>query len=39
MQIIMELLGVLLILGMMWVVWQSELIIQNERLSKYKDTQ
>ena len=39
MQIIMELLGVVLILGMIWAVWQSELIIQNERLSKYKDTQ
>ena len=39
MQIIMELLGVLLILGMIWAVWQSELIIQNERLSKYRDSQ
>ena len=39
MQIIMELLGVVLILGMIWSVWQSELIIQNERLSKYRDSQ
>jgi hypothetical protein len=39
MQIIMELLGVLLILGMMWAVWISELIIQEERLSKYKGDQ
>ena len=39
MQIIMELLGILLITGMIWAVWQSELIIQEERLSKYKGNQ
>ena len=39
MQIIIELLGVLLITGMIWAVWQSELIIQDERLSKYKGDQ
>ena len=39
MQIIIELLGVLLITGMAWAVWQSELIIQDERLSKYKGDQ
>ena len=39
MQIIIELMAALVLIGACWSVWQSELIIQNERLSKYKDTQ
>ena len=39
MQIIMELMAALVLIGACWSVWQSELIIQEERLSKYKDTQ
>ena len=39
MQIIMELMAALVLIGACWAAWQSELIIQNERLSKYKDTQ
>ena len=39
MQIIMELMAASVLIGACWSVWQSELIIQNERLSKYKGTQ
>ena len=39
MQIIMELMAALVLIGSCWAVWQSELIIQEERLSKYKGDQ
>ena len=39
MQIIMELMAALVVIGACWAVWQSELIIQDERLSKYRDSQ
>jgi len=39
MQIIMELMAALVLIGSCWAVWQSELIIQEERLSKYKGNQ
>lgn len=39
MQIIMELMAALVLIGSCWAVWQSELIIQDERLSKYKGDQ
>ena len=39
MQIIIELMAALVLIGACWAVWQSELIIQEERLSKYRDSQ
>jgi hypothetical protein len=39
MQIIIELMAALVLIGACWAVWQSELIIQNERLSKHRDSQ
>ena len=39
MQIIMELMAALVLIGAVWAIWQSELIIQEERLSKYKGNQ
>ena len=39
MQIIMELMAALVLIGACWAVWQSELIIQEERLRRSKGDQ